>query len=415
MPWISDNYSLVLTAAIFFITYAGVALGGIPGLALDRTGIALLGAIAIVATGGLTTLEALHAIDASTILLLYALMVVAAQFRVGGFYTWVVLGLNRFIRNSRGFLALVMLVTAFFSAILVNDVICLVFTPILAVSLLRSSKNPVPFLIGMAVASNIGSAATLIGNPQNMLIGQLGHLSFGHFLAWSCLPVLAALAGAYGLIRLLYRNRFEGQPAADAQAAEALPSFNRHQSIKGLLATLVMIAFFFTHLPRELTALSIAGLLLCSRQMRTRDMLELVDWHLLTLFCGLFIVIGGLEKTGLPAAFIQELGAAGVNIHNHYLLAGVSAALSNVVSNVPAVMLLVKFLSPGQASEWYVLAMASTFAGNLLTIGSIANLIVIEQARQYGLRIGFREHARVGVPVTLLSLGILLAWIHITQ
>ncbi len=414
MSWIGDNFGFWLTAAIFFITYAGVAVGGIPGLALDRTGVALLGAIAIVATGGLTTIEALHTIDASTILLLYALMVVAAQFRVGGFYAWVVLGLNRFIRNPRGFLAIVMAVTALFSAILVNDVICLVFTPILAVSLLRAGKNPVPFLIGLAVASNIGSAATLIGNPQNMLLGQLGHLAFGPFLAWSAWPALASLAAAYGLIRLIYRNRFEGRAADGDQAAIIWPAFNRHQSIKGLSATLVMIALFFTHLPRELTALSIAGVLLCSRQMRTREMLELVDWHLLTLFCGLFIVIGALEKTGLPAACMQALGAAGVNIRNLYLLAGVSAALSNAVSNVPAVMLLVKFLPPDQASAWYVLAMASTFAGNLLTIGSIANLIVIEQAKPYGILIGFREHARVGIPVTLCSLGILLLWIFIT-
>ncbi len=415
MAWLPEPFTLVLTSALFLATYAGVALGGIPGLALDRTGIVLLGAIAMVATGGLTTLEALHAIDAPTILLLYALMVVAAQFRVGGFYTRVALSLGRFIGSPPGFLAIVMGVTALLSAILVNDVICLAFTPVLAVTVLRARLNPAPFLIGLALASNIGSAATIIGNPQNMLLGQVGRLAFGPFLAWCAPPALAALAAAYGLVLFLYRGRLRGAPPATAESPDAWPAFNRHQSVKGLLAAGVMMALFFTRLPRELTALSIAGILLCSRRMRTRDMLELVDWHLLTLFCGLFIVIGGLEKTGLPALGLQRLADSGVDIHNLYLLTGVSAALSNLVSNVPAVMLLINCINPGQASEWRVLALASTFAGNLFTLGSIANLIVIEQARQHGIRIGFREHARVGVPVTLASLGIVLLWIWLTR
>jgi len=410
MDWIPEHWMGLVATGIFTATYLGVAVGGVPRLAIDRTGIALLGAIAMVATGVLSMPQALHAIDAPTLLLLYALMVVSAQFRVGGFYTWTVLQLRRFILREKLFLLLVMVVTAVMSAVLVNDVICLAFTPVLAVALLQAGLNPVPFLIGMAMASNIGSAATIIGNPQNMLIGQMGHLAFGPFLAWCGVPSLISLALAYGAIAWLYRGRFQGSPPA-RNRADAWPQFNRRQSIKGLLATGVLIMLFFTHIPRELTALSIAGLLLCSRQMRTRDMLEQVDWHLLTLFCGLFIVIGGFMLTGMPAALVTDLKGCGLDLHNLYVLTGLSALLSNLVSNVPATMLMLQFLNPARVTEWYVLALASTYAGNLVTIGSIANLITIEQARHYGITIGFKEHARIGIPVTSMSLLVTVAWI----
>jgi Na+/H+ antiporter NhaD/arsenite permease-like protein len=407
LPW--DQAPIAITLAVFCLTYLGVALGAIPGLALDRTGFALLGAIAMVALSAISLPDALRSIDAPTLLLLFALMILSAQFRLGGFYTWTVLRLSARIRRPRIFLALVMGVAALFSAFLVNDVVCLAFTPILAVTLLRTGMNPLPFLIGMAVASNIGSAATIIGNPQNMLIGQVGGLDFGRFLRWCAPPTLLALVSAYGLILFLFRKKWTGAPAqVDSSAAE--PPFNRYQSAKGGLALLLLILFFFTPIPRELTALTLAGIILCSRRMRTRDLLGFVDWHLIILFCGLFIVIAALERTGLPLAAAQSLQNHGWPITQPGLLTVLSAALSNLVSNVPAVMLYVRFLDPSQPVQWYTLALASTFAGNLITLGSIANLITLEQARQYGIRIRFRDHARVGIPVTLISLAITLLW-----
>ena len=410
MQMIPEQWTGVLAVGIFLATYAGIAVGSVPRLALDRTGIALLGAIAMVATGALSMPQALHALDFPTLLLLYALMVVSAQFRVGGFYTWTVLQLRRFMPREKLFLLLVMSVTALMSAFLVNDVICLAFTPVLAVALLQAGMNPAPFLIGMAMASNIGSASTIIGNPQNMLIGQMGHLAFGPFLAWCTGPSLISLVLAYGIIAWLYRGQLRAR-APQCAGAAAWPQFNRRQSIKGLLATGALIILFFTHIPRELTALSIAGILLCSRQMRTRDMLAQVDWHLLTLFCGLFIVIGGFMLTGWPAALVAGLKNCGFDTRNLYLLTGLAAGLSNLVSNVPATMLIIQYLDPARTAEWYVLALASTYAGNLVTIGSIANLITIEQARHYGITIGFKEHARIGIPVTIASLAVMLAWI----
>ena len=401
-----------VAVVIFLLTYIGVALGEVPGLALDRTGIALLGALAMVVSGVVSERAALLSVDYPTLVLLYALMVVSGQLRLGGFYTWVALKISRLMDRPAMFLLMVMTVSALLSAVMVNDIICLAFTPILAVAMLRSGLNPIPYLIGLAVASNIGSAATIIGNPQNMLIGQVGRLHFGHFLLWCAPPALVSLFLSYALIGFLYRGRFKAPPSAVGVQHESWPSFDRHQSTKGLVAIGLLIVMFFTPVPRELSAMAIAGLLLCSRRLQTRQILDLVDWHLITLFIGLFVVIQGIETTNLPALSIDWLKGHGVDIGNLYVLAIVSNLFSNLVSNVPATLVLAKFTSAAApAPWWYVLALATTFAGNLFTIGSIANLIVIEQAKRYGIYISFKEHARVGVPVTAVSMVVLLIWI----
>src|SRR3989338_8152949 len=400
---------------IFLITYAGVAIWEIPGLALDRTGIALIGAILMVVFGVLSTKEAILSIDISTILLLYGLMVLSSQFRLGGFYTWTALKITKFMDKPERFLLVLMIVSAVLSAILANDIVCLAFTPVLTVSLMNAGLNPIPFLIGLAVSSNIGSAYTIIGNPQNMLIGQLGKLDFGHFFLWCTPPSILALICSYFIINVIYSNNFKGDIFPAIIERRAWASFNRHQSTKGIIATIILIILFFTDIPREISAISIAGLLLCSRSMHTRSILGFVDWHLITLFCALFIVIKGIESVNLPFTIVEMLKGSGVDIHNLYILTGFSTLLSNIVSNVPATMLITKFLDPSNHTQWYVLALSSTFAGNLITIGSIANLITFEQAKEYGVNIGFKEHAKVGIPVTVVSIFITIGWIIIQQ
>jgi len=413
-----------LCVLIFCVTYCGIAVGGVPRLTLDRTGIALLGAIAMVAAGVLPLPVALASIDAPTLLLLFGLMLVSAQLRLSGFYTRAAEALERLTSRPRSFLLWLMLASGALSAVLVNDIVCLAFTPVLMAAVLRARLNPMPYLIGLACASNIGSAATLIGNPQNMLIGQVARLAFGPFIVWCAVPVAASMAAAYGILLWIYRGRLAVEretpnaeaseallvePGADVPRAHGTP----WQIKKGLLVTAAVIALFFTPLPRETVALVAGGVLLCSRRMDARRLLGLIDWSLILLFCGLFVVIAGLETTGLPERFLAWLAHREVSLANPYVLTGVGAALSNVVSNVPAVMLLVRFLPNASPEAWYALALASTFAGNLITIGSIANLIVIEQARASGLTLTFREHARAGIPVTLVSLAIVAVWILI--
>jgi Na+/H+ antiporter NhaD/arsenite permease-like protein len=401
-----------IAVAIFIVSYVGIAIGTIPGLALDRTGIALLGAIAMIGFGVVTTGEAINSIDFPTILLLYSLMVISSQFRLGGFYTHIALKITRLMDNPMQFLFTLMAASAFLSAILTNDVICLAFTPVLAVSLLNAGYNPVPFLIGLAVSSNIGSAVTIIGNPQNMLIGQTGRLDFGHFFIWCLPPSILSLLGAFVIIAIMYRKKFHTDRSADLLPQNIWPEFNRHQSTKGIIAAIVLVSLFFTGIPREVSAIVIAGVLLCSRSMATKMILGLVDWHLLTLFCALFVLIQGIQSVDIFTSLINIMNNIGITVREPYTLTGISVLLSNLVSNVPATMLLTRFLEQSNHLPWYVLALSSTFAGNLILIGSIANFIIVEQAKQYGIRIGFVEHARVGIPVTLFSLTVLFLWIR---
>ncbi|MEW6674345.1 MAG: anion transporter [Thermodesulfobacteriota bacterium] len=400
--------------SIFIITYIGVALGRIPGLVIDRVGIALLGAIAMIVFGVITPEAAVGSVDLPTILLLYALMVVSAQLRLGGFYTWAASRIIFLLRRPRLFLLTSMIMSAVLSSILANDIVCFAFTPVLAISVLHAGLNPMPFLIGLAVSSNIGSAATIIGNPQNMLIGQVGKLDFADFLLWCGPPAVIALIGSYLVILMIYSNKLycpADRPAVEP--SEKTPPFNRWQTIKGLTVTGLLIILFFSSIPREISAVGIAGILLCSRRMKTRDILGLVDWHLITLFCALFVVIHAVSLANYPQMVVTYLAERGIDLHNLLMLTGISMVLSNIFSNVPASMLLVRFLDAANPAQWFTLAVSSTFAGNLIIIGSIANLIVIEQAANYGIKITFREHARVGVPVTLMSLAVLIVWISI--
>ncbi|MGQ9485162.1 MAG: anion transporter [Desulfosoma sp.] len=401
---------------VFVVSYVGIALGRIPGLALDRTGIALLGAMATVFIGAMPTEEALRAIDIPTILLLYGLMVLSAQFRLAGFYTWTALKITGWLNHPRRFLFALMGTTALFSAILANDIVCLAFTPVLTVTLARKSLNPVPFLIAVCVASNIGSAATIIGNPQNMLIGQVGRLDFLDFFAWNLPVVSLSLMGAYGLITLLSQNRTNlKKPLMEGALGENWPAFDSHQARKGLFYTALLIGLFFSPIPRHVTALAVAGCLLCSRRMKTRSILGLVGWHLITLFCSLFILVSAVEKAGLPQHLMARTSHHAAHITDPYLLTLISVILSNVTRNVPAVMLLSKFLPAKAETLWYILAASSTFAGNLVTLGSIANLIVIEEAALHGVNISFKEHARYGIPITVMSLAVLCAWIGLSK
>ncbi len=384
-----------------------------PGTALDRTGIALCGAIAMLVCG-VVPLDALPAaVHVPTMLLLFGTMILNAQFQLTGFYPWLADRLRRQTDRPRRFLATTMAASAAGSALLINDVVCLALTPILAVALQRSPLNPVPFLLGIALASNIGSAATLIGNPQNMLIGQYGGLGFWAFTAWAMPPVVASLAIAFGVLCWMYRGRLRGMSLA--AESPVVPPVDRGGLWKACLATVALVVLFSTPVPRELSAMGVAGFVLLARRHPTNAYLERVDWSLLVLFFGLFVVVHGIEVHGVPAAVMGELSAAGVDVGNPWLLTGVAAALSNLVSNVPATMLLVRLIDPADTLSWCVLAVASTFAGNLITIGSIANLIVLEQARRAGIVVTFREHAAVGVVVTLASLAVLSVWLVVVR
>jgi Na+/H+ antiporter NhaD/arsenite permease-like protein len=382
-------------------------LGEIPGLALDRTGIALLGAIALVATGRTTLQGAWNAIDVPTIALLLGLMVVSAQFRLGGFYAAVTRRLGAGDHSPPGLLALVVATAGALSAVLANDIVCLAMAPVLVELCARRRLDPVPFLLALACAANVGSAATLIGNPQNMLIGEVLDLSFAGYLFQGGVPAILGLAVVWAAIQWAYANRWTRD--TPIPSIESAP-FNRRQTLKAVVVvTTVIAAFLFAPWPREVVALGAAGVLLVSRQMASREMLGLVDWHLLVLFAGLFVVNSSIAESGLLGGVLMALRQSGIELANPATLFGVTTLLSNLVSNVPAVMLLLPAARHDLAGP--VLALASTLAGNLLIVGSIANIIVVDQAERLGIAIDWRTHARVGIPVTVATLAIAGGWL----
>jgi Na+/H+ antiporter NhaD/arsenite permease-like protein len=402
--------------AIFAVVYLGMILGGLPFLQLDRTGVALLGAIALVGLGAVTPDEAARSVHLPTLLLIFSFMVVSAQMRLGGFYTWVTLRIAALPLSPAALLAAVIGTVAALSAVFSNDVVCLAVAPVLADACLRRRLDPVPFLLALACAANVGSAATLIGNPQNMLIGEVLKLSFGGYFIVAIVPVLLGLVAVWALIGRQARGRWAAQagPARDEAALpgphRAEPELDRWQTTKGLaVAAALVAAFLFTSLPREVAALAGAGLLLMSRRLHSHKMLGLVDWELLVLFIGLFVVNHALEKTGLTADALRTLASAGLPLEQPVPLFVGAFALSNIVSNVPAVMLLLPAATEPYAGP--MLALVGTLAGNLLIVGSIANIIVVDAARRRGIVIDWRRHARVGVPVTIATLAMTAAWL----
>jgi len=393
----------LLVLAVFIVVYLGMVVGRIPGLALDRTGVALLGAIALVVAGRIEMPGVWDAVDTPTMALLFALMVVSSQFRMGGFYSEVVRRMGGVRVSPPRLLALLVGVAGFLSALLANDIVCLAMAPVLVEVCARRRLVPVPFLLGLACAANVGSAATLIGNPQNMLIGQIMHLSFAGYLAAACVPSVVGLFITWGVISWLYRGRWEGE--TELTGSVKAPRFDRWESVKGGGVLLVLVVgFLFAPVPREVLAMAGAGLLLCSRTMRSREFLALVDWQLLVLFVALFVVNHVMMTSGNLPGLMEEIAGTGVEVSHPAWLFGLTVVLSNLVSNVPAVMLLLPSASGDSAG--YMLALASTLAGNLFIVGSIANIIVVDQAERMGVRISWGTHARVGVPVTLLTLAV---------
>jgi Na+/H+ antiporter NhaD/arsenite permease-like protein len=404
-----------LILAIFAITYLGIAMGRIPGLKLNRPGIALLGAICMMIFGGVRTADAVSYVNWPTIFLLFGFFVISAQLRLSGFYDQVALAVAGQLVHPARFLFILMATAAGLSAFLNNDIVCYAFTPIVSVALLRRQINPVPFLIALAIASNLGAAATLIGNPQNMMIGQIAHLDFGRYLLWSIVPVAFALGAAYGIIWFLSCNKLSGQPSAPREHAQpAYPLDHRHAA-KGILILAATIGLFFTSLPKEIIALAAAGIHLASPKFRTEDLLGLVDWPILVLFMGLFVVAGTFHATGYGDQAVHALAQHGFNLDAPNTLVLTTATLSNLIGNSAAVMLLLKIVNLTLPLTPYILALTNSFGGNLILIGSVASIIVVQQANEQGIKISFWDFARLGIPVTLAALAGLLAWIALMQ
>ncbi|WP_028747957.1 anion transporter [Rhizobium mesoamericanum] len=394
---------------IFIATYTVVALGKIPGYHLDRAGAALLGASLMLGLGILSPEEAYKAIDFDTITLLLGMMIVVANLRLSGVFRIINAWVARHARRPVVLLAGTVLAAGVFSAFLVNDTVCLVMTPLVLDLVLRLKRDPMPYLLGLATASNIGSVATITGNPQNMIVGTLSGISYGHFAATLAPVAVIGLVLAIGLLVLLFRSEFiTGDVLTlDDEAVRYHPAL----AVKSLAVTAAMILFFFLGQPVAKVAILGGAVLLVTRRVRPEKIYREIDWPLLVMFGGLFIVVAGVETTIIAPDVVSWVGA--LHLDHVGILSLVTAALSNIVSNVPAVLVLKPFVAgladPQRA--WLVIAMASTLAGNLTLVGSVANLIVAQRARVIGIEMTFSAYLRVGVPLTLATLLVGVLWL----
>jgi Na+/H+ antiporter NhaD/arsenite permease-like protein len=389
---------------IFGLTYLVLLVGEFPGFRIYRTSAAMIGAVSMVVCGAVPANHLLAAIDFPTLVLLFSMMIVAASLRLCGAFRWLAdVVLHRAARPHR-LLAVVIGLSGTLSALFVNDVVCLVLTPLLLEVVRSLRRNPVPYLIALAVAANIGSAATVIGNPQNMIIGSLSGISYRAFAAALALPALMGLGIAYALVALICRRALH-EHADAAPPHRARVRVHRWLVLKNGGITLLLVVALVAGAPIALSAAAAAAWMLCTRRVKPAKVFALVDWELLVLFTGLFVVVGGVEHAGLDAWVHAQLVASPAVLSDGWF-AVASVTLSNLVSNVPAVLLL-KQAIPAFASRehaWLVLALTSTLAGNLTIPGSVANLIVVEAARRGGVHIGPLAYMRVGVPLTILTI-----------
>jgi Na+/H+ antiporter NhaD/arsenite permease-like protein len=412
-PALLSDARTLAAYAIFIGSYVVFALGKFPRMKIDRPGAAIIGGVLMVAFRIVGAPEALASIDFATIVLLFSMMLLVANLRLAGFFDWITEWLIERL-HPHHLMPTVIFTTGLLSAFLVNDIVCLVMTPFVVHMTRRLRLPPIPYVVAVATASNTGSVATITGNPQNMLIGSLAGIPYVEFIA-RLGPV--ALVGLCLNWAVLHRIGLRGA-IDDVEVAEALaaPEFQRPPLRKKpvVVLTLVLVGFL-SGTPAALVAAVGAALLLITRTVDPRNVYDEVDWGLLVFFIGLFVIVGGAERAGLTATLLRPIESW--SLHRIPIFVSVTALLSNVVSNVPAVMLLRTVVSslPDPRAGWLALAMSSTLAGNLTITGSVANIIVVERAAAEGLHVGFHEYFRIGLPVTIATLLFGSVWLWLVN
>jgi Na+/H+ antiporter NhaD/arsenite permease-like protein len=411
LPHPLAEWQITAGYVVFLVSYIVFALGKLPGMKIDRPGMAIIGAVLMVAFRVVPAGEALQFIDFSTLVLLFSMMLVVGCLHLTGFFEWITEQIIARL-NPRHLLPAIIFLTGILSALFINDIICLVMVPFALLASRRMGLKPMPYLLAVATAANIGSVASITGNPQNMLIGSFSGLTYRYFMGRLGPVALIGLLLDWLIIRWICGpDQAARKPGT---VSPEMPHINASQFYKPAIVIALVLIGFVAGVPPAMVAAIGAALMLITRTREPRLVYDEVDWGLLVFFVGLFLIVGGAENAGLTSYLFQA--ADRLNLQNVGIFTAVTALLSNFVSNVPAVMLL-KSLAPTfhhPQTDWLVLAMASTLAGNLTITGSVANLIVVERARDE-VHIGFWDYSRVGIPVTLVTLAVgwaWLAWVH---
>ena len=413
----NPNHKELLAVLIFCLTYLLISGRQLKILPLNRPAAALLGTVLMVAFGVLTPEQAYSAVDYDTLVLLLGMMLISAYLFLAGFFDWAADWILRHAKTPQALLWHLIFASGILSALLVNDVVCLMLTPLVVAVMVRGRLPVAPYLLALAMSSNLGSVATLVGNPQNMIIG---HLSKMHFLRFSASLVPVALAGLvvqYAILRVGFRKVL-AQVVIHRPSTPPPPPLDRRLLSLTLVVLALVFVGFVAGLNLSWTALAGGALVMVLAKRDTHQVLKLVDWNLLVFFAALFIVVEGLSKTGLPDQTYRHvqplLGSSTAS--QAWNFAWFAELGSNVFSNVPFVLVAGKWVNNFAQPElmWKVMALSTTFAGNLTIVGSVANIIVVESARGH-VELGFWDYARYGIPVTILTtfIGMLiLMWLR---
>ena len=411
----THDASITLVSTIFMLTYLALALGRVPGLRIDRAGIALVGAAAMLACGVLSMHDAAKAVDYETIVLLFGMMVVVAYLGLAGFFGLSTEWIAERFSGPFSLLAVTIALSGVLSAFLVNDVVCVALTPLVLHLCQRLKRPPIPYLVGLATAANVGSVATITGNPQNIIIGSLSQISYLRFAARLAPVALIGLVINFAIVALVYRKTLlENYPALPQDDDPPRAKVYRGLLAKSITVTLITVGLFFAGQPIALVALVAAGILMLDR-VRPERVYRSIDWPLLVMFAGLFVVVHAFEVHVVQSRGLERWHA--LLESPVMMVSGLSVVLSNLVSNVPAVLLFKPLMEVMTQKElaWLALSMSSTLAGNLTILGSVANLIVVENARRAGTELGFVEYLKVGVPLTVLTTLVGVAWLALVH
>lgn len=397
---------------IFALTYVLMSGGGFGRLRLDRTAAALLGAAACVAFGVLTPEAALAAIDGATLTLLLGMMGIAAILGADGFFERAATALAARAATPARLLGWTVWGVGGLSALLTNDAVCVLATPVIVALVARHRLPAAPFLLAIATAANTGSVATLVGNPQNMLAASLGGLDYLGHLALAAPIAVAGLALNHALLAFIYRRALA--EARGRLPRAAAPQVLTRRSSVTLGGVAVLVGLLAAGADLAASAVGVLAVLLIVEGREIERVWRGVDWSVLVFFGGLFVVVGGLTASGATDAFFARVplaGGGGQGAFEEARLAAIFLVGSNVVSNVPFILVVKSQVAalPDPRLGWELLAMASTFAGNLTLLGSVANVIVAEKGRPVG-GFGFLEHLRVGLPLAVLTTALGTAW-----
>jgi Na+/H+ antiporter NhaD/arsenite permease-like protein len=408
---IKNNLVLYSGILISALTIIGVAFGSYPRMRMNRATISLIGATVLILTEAISLNDAYSAIDLNTLVLIFSMMILNVNLRICGFFNIISAKIISLAKTPNQLLLVIVFSSGILSGLFLNDTIVLMFTPLIIEIVITLKRNPIPYLIALATSANVGSSATIVGNPQNMLIGVFSGISFVDF-ASVLIPVSSAgLIVIWMIVKIFYKTEFNNEKFE--RIISVKPFIYKPLLIKSTISLTLMLIGFLIGIPIPVAALSAASLLLFTRRIKPERVFREIDWSLLVFFASLFVVTTTVNNLLFhDKVFVMNKNLGLSEITN---LAIVSTVLSNIISNVPAVLLLKPIISnlSNNQTAWLVVAMATTFAGNLTLLGSVANMIVAESASKSGIKLKFIEYMKTGIPITLITIFIGIIWFAI--